>query len=564
MAMLENHLGRGLGGTWPYRLLIAAALLIPALLFGAVAWEDRGRVLRNAEQEAQQTVDIFRQHALNVFETHELIAARISEHLRGMTWDEIAGAEALHRYLKKIQEDYPQAQGIWLADPAGLIRNSSRVFPTPPADISDRDYFIALQRADQGTFIGHLVYGRILQELNFNVARRRESETDAFEGVIVLSVDPQYFNTFWQKLAPHPEGVAGLVRTDGMILARVPDRKILSLPKEAPLLRAVQQGREGSFRGASTVDGIERLLGFRKVGRYPVFVAYGLSVQTVLNQWRKNVFFYGVFLGFAALALALIALLALRRAQREISAVQERRRAEAQMQELRSELLHVSRLAAMGQMASVLAHELNQPLAAAANYLSAAKRLPIVDGSRATALVDKAGQQILRAGEIIQRLRDFVSKGKLTRRAEDLGPVLKEAVALALMGPKHRGIRVIERVEPSACSALIDRIQIQQVLVNLIRNAAEAMDGSPRREITLATAPKEPGLIEASVADTGPGMPADVVGRLFEPFVTTKPDGMGVGLSICRTIIEAHGGHIRADANPEGGMVFRFTLEASA
>src|SRR3954464_14970621 len=204
-----------------------------------------------------------------------------------------------------------------------------------------------------------------------------------------------------------------------MILARVPDRKILSLPKEAPLLRAVQQGREGSFRGASTVDGIERLFRFRKVGRYPVFVAYGISIQTVLNQWREDLLFYGVFLGFAALALAGIALLALRRAQREISAVQERRRAEAQMQELRSELLHVSRLASMGQMASVLAHELNQPLAAAANYLSAAKRLLIGDGSRATALVDKAGQQILRACEIIQRLRDFVSKGKLT------GPLTK-------------------------------------------------------------------------------------------------------------------------------------------
>ena len=144
-------------------MLIAAALLIPALLFGAVAWEDRGRVVRDAEQDAQQTVDIFRQHALNVFETHELIAARISEHLRGMTWDEIAGAEALHRYLKKIQEDYPQVQGIWLADPAGVVRNSSRAFPTPPADISDRDYFIALQRADQGTFIGHLVQGRITE-----------------------------------------------------------------------------------------------------------------------------------------------------------------------------------------------------------------------------------------------------------------------------------------------------------------------------------------------------------------------------------------------------------------
>ena len=115
-------------------------------------------MLREAEQDAQQTVTIFRQHALNVFETHELIAARINEHLRGMTWDEIAGGEPLHHYLNKIQEDYPQVQGIWLADPAGIIRNSSRFFPTPPADVSDRDYFLALQRADHGTFIGHPVY----------------------------------------------------------------------------------------------------------------------------------------------------------------------------------------------------------------------------------------------------------------------------------------------------------------------------------------------------------------------------------------------------------------------
>ena len=292
-----------------------------------------------------------------------------------------------------------------------------------------------------------------------------------------------------------------------------------------------------------------------------MFLSYGISIETALNRWRQDLLFYGVFLGPAALALVLIALLALRRAQREIAAVQERRRAEAQMQELRAELLHVSRLAAMGQMASVLAHELNQPLAAASNYLSAAKRLPVVDGSRATALVDKAGQQILRAGEIIQRLRDFVSKGQLTRHVAEIGPVLKESVALALMDRSHRDIKVVEHVDPGARFVRIDRVQIQQVLVNLIRNAAEAMEGSPRREITLATAPHEVGLIEVSVADTGSGMAEDIAGRLFQPFVTTKPDGMGVGLSICRTIVEAHGGHIRAEASPEGGTVFRFTLE---
>ena len=146
-----------------------------------------------------------------------------------------------------------------------------------------------------------------------------------------------------------------------MILARVPDPKTLSLPKGSAILRAIQQGNEDPFRGVSTVDGIERLFRFRKVGTYPVFLSYGISIQTVLNQWQKDLLFHGVFLGFAALTLAGIALLALRRAQREISAVQERRRAEAQMQELRSELLHVSRLAAMGADGPVLAHELTSP-----------------------------------------------------------------------------------------------------------------------------------------------------------------------------------------------------------
>ena len=242
---------------------------------------------------------------------------------------------------------------------------------------------------------------------------------------------------------------------------------------------------------------------------------------------------------------------------------ERRRRVDAEMQARQRmfELAHVNRYSVAGELATSIAHELNQPLAAASNYLSAAKRLPVVDGSRAMALVDKAGQQILRAGEIIQRLRDFVSKGQLTRHVMDIGPVLNESVALALMDRSHRDIKVVEHVDPGARFVRIDRVQIQQVLVNLIRNAAEAMEGSPRREITLATAPHEVGLIEVSIADTGSGLAADIAGRLFQPFVTAKPDGMGVGLSICRTIVEAHGGHIRAEANPEGGTVFRFTLE---
>src|SRR4051794_18971937 len=350
-----------------------------------------------------------------------------------------------------------------------------------------------------------------------------------------------------------------LVREDGAVLARYPALPIGEhgpprLASSSGFMQALRANQErGFYTTISFFDGVERTLTYARLPRHPVYVAVGFDTASVWQTWRAEVMGQLAFVVPATLALVLIALLALRRTQREIAAVQERRRAEAQMQELCAKLLHVSRLAAMGQMASVLAHELNQPLAAASNYLSAAKRLPVVDGSRATACVDKASQQILRAGEIIQRLRDFVSKGKLTRHVMDIGPVLEESVALALTDRSHRSITVVEHVDPGARFVRIDRVQIQQVLVNLIRNAAEAMEGSPRREITLATAPHEVGLIEVSVADTGFGMAADIAGRLFQPFVTAKPDGMGVGLSICRTIVEAHGGHIRAEANPEGG-----------
>ena len=169
-----------------------------------------------------------------------------------MTWDEIVGAEALHHHLKKIQEDYPQVQGIWLADPSGVVRNSSGFFPTPPVDVSDRDYFIALQTADHGTFIGHLVQGRITGKLSFSVARRRGSETGAFDGVIILTVYPQYFIDFWRKVAPDLESAAGLVRADGMILARVPDPKILSPAQRRTAPADHSAGQRGPLSGRFT------------------------------------------------------------------------------------------------------------------------------------------------------------------------------------------------------------------------------------------------------------------------------------------------------------------------
>jgi two-component system sensor kinase FixL len=243
----------------------------------------------------------------------------------------------------------------------------------------------------------------------------------------------------------------------------------------------------------------------------------------------------------------------------------ERQQTESRLQELQSELVHISRLTAMGEMASALAHELNQPLSAIANYLRGSMRLLDKQSDERSRMVsdalDKAAGQTLRAGDIIRRLRDFVARGETERRVERVAKLIDEASAIALVGAKERGIRVRYQLD-GATLVLADRVQIQQVLINLMRNAIEAMEGAERRELVIAAMNADENMVAISVSDTGPGIGAEARARLFQPFFTTKRDGMGVGLSISRTIIEAHGGEIRADINPGGGAVFRFTLPA--
>lgn len=235
------------------------------------------------------------------------------------------------------------------------------------------------------------------------------------------------------------------------------------------------------------------------------------------------------------------------------------------LKELQSEVTHMSRFTALGEMASTLAHEINQPLTAINNYLKGCHRLlQRFEGDDVPPLRDalaKAADQALRAGQIIRRLREFVSRGDSERRVENLAKLIEDASTLALVGARENAIAVSFRLDPKAELVLVDRIQVQQVLVNLIRNAIEILLESPgARELEIATIQGNDGTVQVSVADSGAGLAPEVRAHLFRPFVTTKQKGMGLGLSICRTIIEAHGGKIWVDPRPKGGTVFRFTL----
>jgi two-component system, LuxR family, sensor kinase FixL len=245
----------------------------------------------------------------------------------------------------------------------------------------------------------------------------------------------------------------------------------------------------------------------------------------------------------------------------------EHQHTQTRLQELQSELVHVSRLSAMGEMASALAHELNQPLAAISNYMKGSRRL-LADStdpniSKIENAMDRAAEQALRAGQIIRRLRDFVSRGESEKRVESLSKLVEEAGALGLAGAREQNILIRFHLNPDFDLVLVDRVQIQQVLVNLFRNALEAMAQSPRRELIASNARVADDMIEVAVSDTGSGFHDDVKANLFQTFFTTKETGMGVGLSISRSIIEAHGGRMWAESNPSGGATFRFTLPAA-
>lgn len=247
----------------------------------------------------------------------------------------------------------------------------------------------------------------------------------------------------------------------------------------------------------------------------------------------------------------------------------EQQRSEIRMQEMQSELVHFSRLSAVGTMASALAHELNQPLTAVANYLEASRDLlespdPEMKEVLREALTE-AARQAVRAGEIVRKLRSYVSRGEVDARPVSLDPLLADAIALSKISRDVADIPIKLDVHDEANRVVGDPIQIQQVVINLIRNAMDALSGTPDARIIVRVLPAdEDGIVAIEVCDNGPGLSEDMKESIFKPFATTKSQGMGLGLSICQTIIEAHGGVIRAVSPPEGGTCFRFTLRKDA
>ncbi|TYL96368.1 GHKL domain-containing protein [Bradyrhizobium rifense] len=241
----------------------------------------------------------------------------------------------------------------------------------------------------------------------------------------------------------------------------------------------------------------------------------------------------------------------------------KREQSDLRLRKLRDEMFRMARFTAAGQMAALITHELSQPLTAIVNSMNATKRLLNRTDRASLAIAQdvasEAAAEALRASEILRRHRQFVGTDEKERRTETLSLMIEEAGELALSSAAPPGANLKFELDARATHAFINRVQIQQVLVNLIRNALEAMADQEQREVTLATRVVGDGMIEVTVADVGPGISEDIARRLFEPFVSSKHNGMGLGLSISRLIIETHGGQLTAESKA-GGTSFHFTI----
>lgn len=247
--------------------------------------------------------------------------------------------------------------------------------------------------------------------------------------------------------------------------------------------------------------------------------------------------------------------------------ITHRKERERELRQTQEELQHITRSNLMGEMGSALAHEVNQPLTALTNYVRAAQRMlkqqEIETPEKVHDWMDQAVGQAARAAGVIQRLREFVRKGEVDKSFDDVSVIVEEALSLALVGARADGIDTEIDLAEGLPPVLCDRLQIQQVVLNLVRNAIEAMEEQQHRKLCVRTMQSADSAVRVEVTDTGSGLDETAAERLFEPFMTTKSEGMGIGLSVCHSIIMSYGGTISACENPVGGTIFSFDIPIS-
>lgn len=583
-------------------LLLTGVVCVPLLMMVVGARMSWTYVRHMTQDEMSRSAEAAKEFAFRTLDGASLLADRVDDLLRGVPDEQIIAHEsAYHSAMKRIISARPSVLTLYAIDSSGRPLVSANLYPVPrDGNVGDRDFFEALQTTGSSAYISRVHIGKYDGQLFFSVAHRRgsakaatEPDGAAFAGVVLASLRPNILGDALQRFVPERQDVVSIIRADGSLLATT---ERMDLPPESGdgpgrLASAIKADTQISFHEDAVGASGERLLtAYSRVDNWPVYAIVQRTRTAVINRWLALVGWQAGIAVPASAALVMIARYALRRSrevaeartvlrfsEKERAAAEALRKQEAayraRLSELQQQLLLASRISTAGEMASTLAHEINQPLTAIVSSLGAveqilAGKVTLAQKHVLADTVARAATQAVRAGQIIQNLQKFLRHKGPDVRSTDIRTLIEDAVALALIGVSRHDIQLDLYIPPNLPAARVDQVQVQQVLVNLLRNAVEALTSEPTgtvdvRRLSLAAAQGSPGTLEVTIADNGPGLTADLARQRNLPFMSTKPNGMGLGLSICRRIIEAHGGRLWAEVNSPRGTIFKFTLPTS-
>jgi signal transduction histidine kinase/ActR/RegA family two-component response regulator len=566
--------------TRPFAALILIVLTLPTLLFGWAAWHDWRELLHEAHQTAESMAAVLHEHALKVFETHELVLGQIDRRLAGMDWDAIGNDAALRRLLAELDDKLDQVSTILITDPTGRARVSIKPLPSNGLDLSDRDYFQAQKEHDAGVYVSRPYVGRLTGVPNFAVSRRRSTADRSFDGTIHVAVSIDYFQQFWASVASDRIQAIALVRDDGTVLARYPAHPAGDARPDGALLPPLPQLPAGEFTAVSLLDGVERLHAYRRISRYPVAIVVGTDLRAIVQTWRSDLALFALFWLAATLVMLGAVLVTRRRFRLERAAVarwqETAQHLETEMrahQATEAKLRQAQKMEAVGQISGGVAHDFNNLLQALTfnlHLIEQRARDPAV-----RPFLQGAQQAVARAARLTQQLMAFSRRQHLDPRPTDIRRLVSQMADLL----QHTiGGTVAIRLEPEAQTwpALVDANQLELALLNLAINARDAMPtggvlairtrnlavaaGAPATELT-------PGdYVAIVVEDTGTGMAPEVLARVTEPFFTTKEvgKGSGLGLSMVLGFAAQSGGSLRIDSHLGHGTTIEIVVPRAA
>ena len=568
----------------PTVALLAISIVLPLLLFALAAWQNRRDVVREAENRVERTTRILHEHALKVFETHELMLDHINERLRQFDWTNETDKERLHRFLARLQRDSQQVATITITDAEGRLRASSRAYPVDPSiSLADLDYFQALKAHDQVLpYVSHSVTGRQSKETVFNIAHWiTGSDQGLFDGVITISVRRAYFEAFYRGIDREYDHLVILTREDGAVLASEPRNDMTALPSNALFRLALESPSNGLFLTPSILDGTKRIFGYEKIGLYPVVIGFGVTWDSALAPWWRNILGYGLVAFLSSLALLGVSGIAMRhsalearatRRWRDTAALLETEMAERQRVE--EQLRQAQKMEAVGRLTGGIAHDFNNLLTIVIGSLDLLTRRMKDADPRHQTLVRNAIDGASRAAALTARLLAFSRQHPMDPKPIDANVLIRGMTNL-LQRSLGETVTLEVKLADDLWTTFADPNQLENALINLAVNALDAMQGGGGK-LTIETgnaildeayvsrhADVAVGAyVMMAIVDSGSGMAPDVVLRAFEPFFTTKPVGKGTGLGLSQVygFTKQSGGHASLESELGQGTTIRLYL----